>query len=258
MRSKLLPCPALPAAARPCSRLQCWMLITIGVLSTIAGPARAEGPEQFYEPGPGAGRWSLEYNGQFGRTGGAERPHSVELFRGVSERVAVGVEVEGESEGGEFAIEELGLGAIIALTGKDAAFQTAMLVQAGVTTAGDFPQLEARLIARRAADRWHALGNIIVRHVDRDHRWTELGYAFALHREIADEIRLGLELSGQAARLGGAVQGFEAGHYAGPSLSAEFDVGGEREIEVGLKYLKRVDSAGAYEDNARLVLSLRF
>ena len=105
-----------------------------------AAPAHAGGPEQFYEPGPPAGGWSLEYNGQFGRSAGAERPHSVELFHGLTDRIALGVEVEAGSEHGTLRAEEFGASALVTLTGEEAPTEVALLLQAGVTTDGDFPR----------------------------------------------------------------------------------------------------------------------
>ncbi len=225
---------------------------------SCATQAAAEAPEQLYEPAPALGEWRLEYNGQIGRTEGSPRPHSLELFRGISEHIALGVEIEGEAEDGRLLVEEFGVGAIFGLTGEDAPVEAALLVQAGVTTEGDFPQLEARLIVEHERGPWEMLGNVNVRRVDAEEQGTSLGYAATVHRRLSDNFALGVETSGQAARLGGYTGGFDAGHYAGPSATLSFDVANGREVELGIRYLRRIDAGDAYRDTVRLVFGFAF
>lgn len=230
-------------------------LIAAGLLMSAPSAAHAEGPEQLYEPGPAAGAWSLESNSQFGR---GDRSHTLELFHGVRDGLALGVEIEAEAGGGEFALEEFGIGAIIGLNDKEALIHLATLLQVGVTTEGDFPQLEARLIGEHESGRWRILGNAIVRRVDADERGASLGYAVTVERSIGETVRLGVEASGQAVRLSGFGEGFERAHYAGPSVGVEFELGDERELELGLKYLRRLDGGDEFRDTVRLVAELEF
>ena len=217
--------------------------LTLAIAMLATGSAvRAEGPEQFYEGPPAARGWSLESNSQFGR--GGERAHSVELLRGFGERLALGVEVEAEAGGGEFAVEELGVGALIGLTGEEAPLQLAGLIQVGVTPGGDLSQVEARLIGEHGRGSWRVLGNAIVRRTLADEHGTSLGYAFIADHRLGETFRLGVEASGQAARLGGFAHSFERAHYAGPSAALELELAGEREVKLGLKYLTRVDGGG--------------
>ena len=239
----------LPAARR------LGLTLAVAMLAT-GSAARAEGPEQLYEGPPEARGWSLESNSQFGS--GDERAHSVELFRGVGERLALGVEVEAEAGGGEFAVEELGVGALIGLSREDAPLQLAALVQVGVTTGGDLAQLEARLIGEHQRNAWRVLGNAIVRRVHADERGTSLGYAFAVDRQLGETFRLGVEASGQAASLGGFDHGFEPAHYAGPSAALALELGGEREVELGVKYLTRVSGGSEGGGMLRVVAGLEF
>lgn len=240
------------------SRLTLYFLETLALgLIAIAAPASAEGPEQLYEPGPAAGRLNIEYNGRIGASSDAERAYGLEAFYGISDRVSLGVELETEVEDGKLGVEELGLGLVFNLTDELAPVELALLVQAGVTSDGDFPQLEARFIAERMSERWHAVGNVIVRRVDAEERGASVAYALLVERRVADDIHLGTEVSGQLARLGGFGGAFERGTYFGPSLSAGWDISGERELELGVKYLRRLDGGDRDRHTVRLVASLK-
>ena len=229
----------------------------VAVLSLSAGGiAHAGPPEQFYEPGPSKSRTQIEYNGQFG--GDGERPHSLEGFVGVSDRLALGLEVEAEATDSDVDADEFGVGAILALTGEEAPLEFALLLQAGVTANGDFPQIEARLIAEHEVGDWEFLGNLILRSEDAEEQGVSLGYALSLHHELGKTVAIGLEASGQAARLDGFEAGFDTAQYLGPSLQFSLDAGPNTEIEVGVKYLHRLDSGDDYRDTLRLMIGLGF
>lgn len=72
------------------------------------------------------------------------------------------------------------------------------------------------------------------------------------------DVRLGIEASGQAARLGGFSGGLETAHYIGPSISVGWNLSEERELAVGLKYLRRLGGNDDYGDTIRLVADLGF
>jgi hypothetical protein len=224
----------------------------------FATTAHAGAPEQTYEPGPKAGAWQLEYNGEFGLSGEAERGHSVEVFRGISDRIALGVEVESEVSDGDFRVEEIGLGALVGLTGEGTAVEAALLLKAGVSTDGDFPQLESRLILERDSEKWNLLGNLNLRYEKGEESGTSLAYAATAHRKLSEHLALGVEASGQITRLGGFAGGFESAQYAGPSVALSWELGDDREVEVGLKYLRRLNAGDEHRDTARLVLGFSF
>lgn len=225
---------------------------------TTAVQAGAEAPEQIYKPGPHEGHSHLEYNGQIGKTAHAARPHGVELFHGVSDRLALGIAVESEAEDSHFKVEKIAIGALIGLTREDAPVHAAMLVLAGVTTDGDFPQLETRLIVEHKSGPWAALGNVYLRRIDAHEQGTSLGYAATLHHKIADHFSLGAEVSGQAARLSGYAHGFDAAQFAGPSATVTWDLAGGKEIEIGVKYLRRIDSGSTHRDTVRMAFGFAF
>lgn len=225
--------------------------------SCLAAPASAEGPEQLYEPGPRRGAWSLEYNGQVGLIGDAARPHSIELFGGVTDGLALGIEAEGEAGNGRLRMEDLSLEALVLLTPRETKLKAALLLQAGVSADGD-PLAQTRLIINAKPQGWDALGNLILRHDQAPDGGTDVGYAVAVHREIGEHFGLGIEASGALARIDGFPDGYESGHFVGPSAAFEFDIGGEKEVELGVKYLRRIDDGDEYRDTLRLNASLRF
>jgi hypothetical protein len=224
----------------------------------FASAAHAGPPEQLYETGPEAGTWQLEYNGQFGNSAKGERPHSIEIFRGISESVALGFEIEGEQSDGNFRVEEFGLEALVALTGENADLEAAVLLKAGISTDGDFPQLESRFILEHESEKWNLLGNVNLLYAKGDETGTSVGYAVAAHRNISEHFGLGIESSGQIARLSGYDDGFERAQYVGPSVRLSWEIGEAQEIEIGLKYLRRIDAGDENRDTLRIAAGFTF
>ena len=222
----------------------------------MAGAARAEGPEQLYERGPDAGHWRLEYNGQLGRTVAGERSHSLETFRGLTDRLAVGLEVEASVEDGRLDVEELSVGALLALSPEGARIDISMLAKAGIARDGRLAGMEARLIGKFGREAWRALANVIVRRVEGEEPDSSLGYALLVDRALAG-VRLGVEVSGRVTGLDRASRDAPNASYAGPSLSVEGRLG-DREFELGLKYLRRIDGENPYRDTVRIVAALEF
>jgi hypothetical protein len=223
----------------------------------LAAPAGAQTPEQVYEPGPERGRWLLEYNGQAGGNRSVERPHSFEMFAGLSDRLAVGVEVEGERDDDGFTFDEVTAEALIMLTKRDVPVEVALLAQVGTTFDGNFPQLGARLIASHASDRWNAAANLIVRRERGEQDGSETAYVVTAHRRVSEQVGLGIEASGSIGRLGGFDEGYERRHFAGPSATFEIELGDKRSFELGGKYLRRIAGQGA-RDTARFSAKLEF
>jgi len=233
-------------------------LVAAGLLASAAA-AGAEAPEQIYERAPGPGHTRIEYNGQFLSSRGGHRPQILEVYHGVGERVALGVSVEGASSHGEFEIERFGAGALVDLI-EDAPVEVGFLVEAAVTTDGEGPQLQGRLILESEFGHGRALGNVIVRRENtHEDEGTYLGYSGLLDFQVAEHLRLGIETSGQAARLEGfSHHHFDRAHYVGPSVTAEWELENHQEFEAGLKYVRRVDSDEEYRDTLRLVLAYHF
>jgi hypothetical protein len=224
----------------------------------FASPASADAPEQLYEHGPAAGEFEIEYNGQAGDGDPAARPHSLEVFAGVSDRIAIGIEVEGEMEEGKFRTEEYALGVLIGLNDETAPVTFSVLVQAGLDRDGNFPQSQLRLIAEHGGESWNWNGNLIARRRKGDESGSAIAYATTLHYQLAEQVAFGIEASGQAARLSGFSGGFDKAHYLGPSLQLKLGKEGGPEVELGIKYLRRIDHGSAYRDTLRLTAGLSF
>ena len=237
---------------------------SIGVLlgltaSGLAAAANAEAPHQFYDAGPAQGASEIEYNGRL-RFGTADS-HNVEVLHGFSQRLALGFELEGESARGGFEVEEAAVTAIVRLTPDGSDLSVALLGQAGVELGhGDGRPLETRLIVGREDEAWRALANLIVRRTGPRSALADgssLGYAVTIDHKLSRTAWVGIESSGDAARLGGYRASFETAHYAGPRISAVWDVTAGREIEFSASYLIRL--AGGPPDSAlRLSLGVEF
>jgi hypothetical protein len=73
---------------------------------------------------------------------------------------------------------------------------------------------------------------------------TGLAYAASVQRSLGGDTWLGIEASGQLARLDGATELAAAGrHYAGPSLTADLPIGAS-EVELGFAWLQRLRGDG--------------
>lgn len=225
---------------------------------SVAAPARADVPKQVYEHGPDAGSFSLEYNGQVGDGDPFARPHSLEAFAGVSDRLASGIEIEGEVEEGNLHVVEFALGTLLGLTDAEAPVALSILLQVGTNRHGDFPQAQARLIAEHKTSLWTFNGNLIVRRQEGEEDGSALAFAATAHRNIAHGIARGVEMSGQVARVSGFPSGFDAAQYTGPSLAFELDPERGPEVEIGFKYLHRIDTGNSSRDTLRLVFGMEF
>ena len=68
---------------------------------------------------------------------------------------------------------------------------------------GTLSEAEARLIVEQQSEKWWGQANIMLRHVNEDgERGELLAYGWNISHAIADSVWLGVEGSGQAARLG--------------------------------------------------------
>lgn len=205
----------------------------------------AQSPEQLEQLEPDDGEWQAEYYGTFGSTKGAERSHSVELYHGIAPGLAIGAEVEAEADGGKLSFDELMLAAIATLRDDDDRGPgLGVMASAGFDRQLNLSGLEARLIIEQESDTWWWQGNVMLRRQLGDNRGTMLAYGWSLQRAVANNVWLGFEGSGQAARLAGFAAGAERGQFVGPSLTAEIKTGKNSEIELGLAAFRRVAGDG--------------
>ncbi|MBV7256638.1 hypothetical protein KCG44_07550 [Pacificimonas sp. WHA3] len=234
------------------SQLVLTIAISVTILCAMVGAsgAYAGSPEQLDQLEPEAGEWQLEYYGQFGTTEDTERNHALEAFYGVSDGVAIGFEIEGEAEDGTFEINEFGAMALFKLVDPDdAPVGAGLMLAAAMNDDGELTEAEARFIVERVTETWWAQANVMLRHVDEDGEQGEFAaYSWSLQHAIADDVWFGAEGSGQAFDFGGfddEDDGFEAAHFVGPSLTAEFELSGDSEVEAGLAWFTRLGDAGA-------------
>lgn len=208
-------------------------LLLAAMLIIPAAAARGNGPEQLEQLEPERGEWQAELHSRFSGSKSEGGQHSLELFRGLSEHVALGVEVEGGWEDGSLQVDEVGAMALARFTdAREDAVGTGLMVGAAVGSDGRVSEIEARAIVEKITQDWWLQGNAIWRGSQEDGDGSErLAYAWSASRSIARSLWIGLEGSG---RIAGAA---EPGHYAGPALAFELELGG-REIELGAAYLR--------------------
>lgn len=232
-------------------------MILTGLMLCLHGIASAQAPEQIDQLEPGGGEWQAEYFGTFGP--GGEREHALETMFGLTDRLAVGVEIEAEYSEGAIAIDTAGLKALYRLTGDAAPVALGLQVQLGFNDHARLAQAEARLIAEVQSDAWWAQANVMFRHSREDgENATGLAYAWSLQHSLGASAWLGLESSGQFAPLWrSAGAGAEAGHFAGPSLTFEWEMQGGNEIEFGLAYFRKIGGDGP-PGSGRIFVQLGF
>jgi hypothetical protein len=242
----------------PTSRLITTIALIVG--ATIAPTeVQAETPEHLDQLEPGNGEWQVEYAGQFGSSETVERPHGIEAYRGISDAIAVGVEIEGEVDDGDFRVGEFGLSLLTRFgSQEEGELGTGALLSASIDDEGNLSEAEARVIVEQKGDAWWGQANAMLRHVNEGGEKGELlAYGWNISRAVTDNVWLGVEGSGQAARLGGFAGGFERAHFAGPALLVELEPAEDKELEIGLAWFRRLGDNGA-RNTARLFVQFGF
>lgn len=208
--------------------------------------AHAEAPEQLDQLEPDGGEWQAEYFGQYGSTDGAERQHAIELFYGVSDSFALGVEIEADAEDGELGFGEAGISALYKFNDPEEA-PVGLGVMLSARFDGDFviSEAELRVIAEKKTAQWWVQANAMLRHAHEDGEDGELlAYGWNLSHAVTEQLWLGVEGSGQAARLSGFDLGFEKAHFAGPAVVLDLDMGEDRDVEIGFAWFRRLSDSG--------------
>jgi hypothetical protein len=220
-------------------------LLTACLLCAIPAAAASQGPEQLDQLEPGLGEWQAEYFATIGRRG--QGAHAIEAMWGVSGRLAVGFEVEAEYEDGALAFETLGAKALYRITRDGAPVAMGVQLQLGFDSDARLAEAEARLILEAQSESWWAQGNLMMRRSSDDQGGVaHFAYAFSLQHALAEFAWFGVEASGQSAPLwGDAGRPAEDGHFAGPSLTFEWEPLRGRELEIGIAYLHRLQGEGA-------------
>jgi hypothetical protein len=216
--------------------------LPVCLLACTAPALAQDGPEQLDQIEPGAGEWQAEYYGAFGGAG----EQSLELLVGVSDRLVLGAEAEFEGPRDGLSFDTIALVALYrAVDPEDHPVGVGIKVEASVGRDGRLARLETRAIVERRGPSWWLQGDLILRHVREDGaRGTGVAYAASVQHALGGKAWLGIEASGQAARIGGAAELAPQGnHYAGPSLTVERPIG-DGEVELGLAWLHRLRGNG--------------
>lgn len=235
-----------------------WLAV-FAMLIGMASPAFAQSPEQLEQLEPGKGEWQLEYFGLFGR-GAEEREHSLQLTTGVTDRLVIGAELEASWANGVLTVENIVPSALYRISDPDDhPIGVGLKIQTGIDRHARLTGAEARLIVEKRSSRWKAQADLILRNTrDDGASATSMAYGWALNRAVTNCFWLGLEGSGQAARLSGSEDLAPAGaHFLGPALTYQLGLSESRDTEIGIAYLARVTGTGP-AGTARLFIQLEF
>ena len=232
-------------------RSRCPAALIAALLAFAADSASASNPEQVQDLGPKKGQSSLQYVGQVASTDGSDqgREHSPQFLHGLSDRLAVGSEVQRSYHSGP-QIEDDGFkfdyGSLVALVrfsdAEEDPVGAGLWLQAGLDTDGETAILESRFILEKKTESLWAQGNAMLRRVnDEEEEGSYFAYSARLSGSVAKDLWLGIESSGQPARISGFhEEPFDGAIYLGPSLFYEGQFGGS-EARIGASYLRRID-----------------
>jgi hypothetical protein len=226
---------------------------------TLAAPAMAAAgePEQIDQLEPFGGEWQVEYFGTFGP--GSAREHSLEAIYGLSDRLAIGVEVQAEYAHGGAAFDSVGVKILYRFTAEEAPIALGLQVQLAFDGRAALTEAEARLIAEVESRRWWAQGNVMVRRSgDSGETSIDLAYAGSLQHSLGRSAWFGVEASGQPASLRRQVAANGSrGHFVGPSLTFRWEPARGRDVEIGFACLRLIAGDGP-TTSARAFVQLRF
>jgi hypothetical protein len=223
-----------------------WLSLGVsGVAAAFSSvPVVGQEPEQVEQLEPRAGEWQAQYFGTFGQSDG--HGHAIEAMVGISARLAVGIELEAETEERCLSLESFGPKLLYRITGEDAPVGIGLQVQVGISERALPKEAEVRLIAERKDQRWWSQFNSMIRRSGVDgHASTRVAYAWSLQHGLGQLSWLGVEASGALPAGGDGSAAFEGGHFIGPSLTFEIEPAPEREVEVGVAALRRIGGGGS-------------
>jgi hypothetical protein len=122
-----------------------------GLCLSFAGTAAmSAGPEQIDQLEPDKGDWQLEYFGTF--SGADENDHALEAMVGLSDKLALGIELEGEYSDSDLRFDTVAAKALYRLTPKDAAVGAGMQIEVAFDDQGSLAEVEARLIVSHQSE----------------------------------------------------------------------------------------------------------
>lgn len=233
---------------------------TAAMLAFASSAASAQSIEQLEQLEPDQGQWQSEYNGSFGNDAFG-LGHSLELQYGLTDNLVIGVEAEAEKMDGDLSFGEVGASAIFKIADPEEDPMGFGVMLSASTDGHRISNTELRFITEKQNEDWWLQGDLMLRHVhEAEEKGSLLAYGWNISRKVAGPAWLGLEGSGQAARLGGFSDGFEKGHFVGPALTLEFEPAeghGGVDTEIGIAGFRRVGGDGP-RNLARIFVQLTF
>jgi hypothetical protein len=232
----------------------------------LAAPAAAANPEQVQDLGPDPRKVSVQYIGQAASALGTdeEREHSGQLLYGLSEKLALGSDVQlkyqsaPEQHGLSFE-HASGIALVRFSDSENDPVGLGLWVQASVNGHGELAVLEGRFIAEKKTRNWWLQANTTLRRVnDQQEEGSYLAYSARVSHALGKDLWLGVETSGQPLRLSGFRRSeFDGSTYLGPTIYFEKDLG-DTEAQVGISYLRRLDEHDPLRDVLQLSVQLTF
>ena len=154
------------------SRGKCFCIAT-ALIAFSTDSAIAANPEQVQDLGPKKGETSVQYVGQLADAKGTEeaREHSLQLLYALSDRLALGTEVQFSYRSGPDVRDGFrpDYGSAVAVVrfsdAEEDPIGTGLWLQAGLDTDGEFATLESRFILEKKTEAWQMKGNVILRRV---------------------------------------------------------------------------------------------
>ncbi|MEO7635986.1 MAG: hypothetical protein ABIS38_10120 [Sphingomicrobium sp.] len=201
-----------------------------------------------------AGAWSAE---MITDIASGALSSELQLTRGISDAFAVELEIDGDVGRGRFAVEQVGLTALVRLTGDDSAPVAAgAVVKLAAGGDGRFAGAALGLVAERAAGPWAAAANLMLRERREDGAaGRALDYAWSLKRRLGAGIALGAEGGGPLANS--AALGDQR-HFIGLSLGYQSDHGRGVARDLAVSLLREASRRGAAATVLRCAIQFDF
>lgn len=219
--------------------------------------AFAAAPDRIEQLEPAIGEWQLQYDTQILGGGLNERTQQLELSRGITRRLTVGLELEAVRSDGKLTVDGVGLTVQFNLNGEDDDLQIGMIGTVEVDKRTSLAELETMVVVAKSNGGWRRAVNLIFRHArDDDDGGQQIAYAWSIERRLSENLWLGFEGSGQALRFSRDARSPGPRHFVGPTLAIERELAGA-EMELGVAYFHGL-AGDARVGSLHLVTQLTF
>ncbi len=183
--------------------------------------------------------------------------HSLGISYGISDRLSIGIELEGQRRGSRLAIDGLALSALFRLNPTpDGKLDLAIKTSVGSDSHGNYSEAKVRLMAQLIGPDWWLQSNLMMQHEAEGSGTASLAFIVSASHAVAPNAWLGVEVSGDIAQLSGDGK-FDGGRFIGPSFSTEFELSENIELEVGVVGSARLAGEGP-DKSLRLFAQFEF